>query len=74
MGQARQAASFAGIATVTCLATAIIMIASSWYTNYPFALAPSVRISTVLAADLIATGALSWHAAWGCSSLAACLS
>jgi AGZA family xanthine/uracil permease-like MFS transporter len=36
-----------------------------WYTNYPFALAPSLGISTVLAADLIATGALSWQAAMG---------
>ena len=52
-------ASFAAIATATCLAAAIMTIAMGWYTNYPFAVAPSVGISTVLAADLLATHALS---------------
>ena len=65
MGRAPQVASFAGIATATCLAAALMTIAMGWYTNYPFALAPSLGISTVLAADLIATGALSWQAAMG---------
>jgi adenine/guanine/hypoxanthine permease len=63
--QAPQVASFAAIATATCLAAALMTIAMGWYTNYPFALAPSVGISTVLAADLIATQALSWQAAMG---------
>lgn len=65
MGQAPQVASFAGIATATCLAAALMTIAMGWYANYPFALAPSLGISTVLAADLIASGALSWQAAMG---------
>jgi adenine/guanine/hypoxanthine permease len=65
MGQAPQVASFAALATATCLAAALMTIAMGWYTNYPFALAPSLGISTVLAADLIATGALSWQAAMG---------
>jgi adenine/guanine/hypoxanthine permease len=65
IGQAPQVASFAAIATATCLAAALMTIAMGWYTNYPFALAPSLGISTVLAADLIATGALSWQAAMG---------
>jgi AGZA family xanthine/uracil permease-like MFS transporter len=64
-GQAPQVASFAGIATATCLAAAIMTMAMGWYANYPFALAPSLGISTVLAADLIATGALSWQATMG---------
>jgi len=64
-GRAPQVASFAGLATATCLAAAIMTIAMGWYTNYPFAVAPSVGISTVLAADLIATQALSWQAAMG---------
>jgi AGZA family xanthine/uracil permease-like MFS transporter len=64
-GQGVQVASFAAIATATCLAAAIMTIAMGWYTNYPFALAPSVGITTVLAADLIATRALSWQAAMG---------
>jgi AGZA family xanthine/uracil permease-like MFS transporter len=63
--QAPQVASFAGLATATCLAAALMTIAMGWYTNYPFAVAPSVGISTVLAADMIATGALSWQAAMG---------
>jgi AGZA family xanthine/uracil permease-like MFS transporter len=63
--QAPQAASFAGLATATCLAAAIMTLAMGWYTNYPFAVAPSVGITTVLAADLIATQALSWQAAMG---------
>jgi adenine/guanine/hypoxanthine permease len=65
MGRVPQVASFAGLATATCLAAAMMTIAMGWYTNYPFALAPSVGISTVLAADLIATHALSWQAAMG---------
>jgi adenine/guanine/hypoxanthine permease len=65
MGQAPQVASFAGIATATCLAAALMTLAMGWYTNYPFALAPSLGISTVLAADLIATGVLSWQATMG---------
>lgn len=64
-GQAPQVASFAGLATATCLAAALLTLAMGWYTNYPFALAPSVGISTVLAADLIATHALSWQATMG---------
>lgn len=64
-GQAPQVASFAGLATATCLAAALMTIAMGWYTNCPFAVAPSIGISTVLAADLIATGALSWQAAMG---------
>jgi AGZA family xanthine/uracil permease-like MFS transporter len=64
-GQAPQVASFAGVATATCLAAALMSLAMGWYTNYPFAVAPSVGISTVLAADLIATHALSWQAAMG---------
>jgi AGZA family xanthine/uracil permease-like MFS transporter len=64
-GQAPQVAPFAALATATCLAAAIMTIAMGWYTNYPFALAPSLGISTVLAADLIATGALSWQATMG---------
>ena len=63
--QAPQVASFAGLATATCLAAAIMTLAMGWYTNYPFAVAPSVGITTVLAADLIATQALSWQAAMG---------
>jgi AGZA family xanthine/uracil permease-like MFS transporter len=65
MGRAPQVASFAGIATATCLAAALMTIAMGWYANYPFALAPSLGISTVLAADLIASGALSWQATMG---------
>lgn len=64
-GQAPQVASFAGLATATCLSAALLTLAMGWYTNYPFALAPSVGISTVLAADLIATHALSWQATIG---------
>ncbi len=64
-GQGVQVASFAGLATATCLAAALMTIAMGWYTNYPFAVAPSVGITTVLAADLIATHALSWQAAMG---------
>jgi AGZA family xanthine/uracil permease-like MFS transporter len=64
-GQAPQVASFAGLATATCLSAALLTLAMGWYTNYPFALAPSVGISTVLAADLIATHALSWQATMG---------
>jgi adenine/guanine/hypoxanthine permease len=64
-GQAPQVPSFAGLATATCLAAALMTIIMGWYTNYPFAVAPSVGISTVLAADLIATHALSWQAAMG---------
>jgi adenine/guanine/hypoxanthine permease len=64
-GRAPLIASFAGLATATCLAAAIMTIAMGWYTNYPFAVAPSVGITTVLAADLIATQALSWQAAMG---------
>lgn len=63
--QAPQVASFAGIATATCLSAALLTLAMGLYTNYPFALAPSVGISTVLAADLIATHALSWQATMG---------
>ncbi|MBK9715104.1 MAG: hypothetical protein IPO81_28025 [Kouleothrix sp.] len=44
-GQAPQVASFAGIATATCLAAALMTIAMGWYANYPFALAPSLGIS-----------------------------
>jgi AGZA family xanthine/uracil permease-like MFS transporter len=65
MGRVPQVASFAALATATCLAAALMTIAMGWYTNYPFALAPSLGISTVLAADLIATGALSWQATMG---------
>src|SRR6266545_7498366 len=61
-GREPQVASFAGLATATCLAAAMMTIAMGWYANYPFALAPSLGISTVLAADLIASGALSWQA------------
>jgi AGZA family xanthine/uracil permease-like MFS transporter len=64
-GQAPQVASFAAIATATCLAAALMTIAMGWFTNYPFAIGPSVGISTVLAADLIATHALPWQAAMG---------
>src|SRR4051794_28914160 len=64
-GRAPQVASFAGLATATCLAAAMMTIAMGWYTNYPFAVAPSVGISTVLAADLMATHALPWQAAMG---------
>jgi adenine/guanine/hypoxanthine permease len=64
-GREGQVASFAGIATATCLAAALMTIAMGWYANYPFALAPSLGISTVLAADLIATHALSWQATMG---------
>jgi adenine/guanine/hypoxanthine permease len=64
-GRAPQVASFAGLATATCLAAALMTIAMGWYTNYPFAVAPSIGISTVLAADLIATQALSWQATMG---------
>ena len=64
-GQAPQVASFAGLATATCLASALLTLAMGWYTNYPFALAPAIGISTVLAADLIATHALSWQATMG---------
>src|SRR4029453_17509019 len=64
-GRAPQVASFAGLATATCLAAALKTIAMGWYTNYPFAVAPSVGIATVLAADLIATHALSWQATMG---------
>jgi AGZA family xanthine/uracil permease-like MFS transporter len=42
MGQAPQVASFAALATATCLAAALMTIAMGWYTNYPFALAPSL--------------------------------
>jgi xanthine/uracil/vitamin C permease (AzgA family) len=73
-GRAEHVASFAGLATATCLAAAMMTIAMGWYTNYPFALAPSLEISTVLAADLIATHALSWQGAMGCSLWAACSS
>jgi AGZA family xanthine/uracil permease-like MFS transporter len=65
MGQAPQVASFAALATATCLAAALMTIAMGFFTNYPFMLAPSLGISTVLAADLIATGALSWQATMG---------
>jgi AGZA family xanthine/uracil permease-like MFS transporter len=64
-GQEGQVPSFAGVATATCLAAALMTIAMGWYTNYPFAVAPSAGITTVLAADLIATHALSWQAAMG---------
>jgi AGZA family xanthine/uracil permease-like MFS transporter len=64
-GQASQVASFAALATATCLASAIVTIAMGYCTNYPFALAPSLGISTVLAADLLATGALPWQATMG---------
>jgi AGZA family xanthine/uracil permease-like MFS transporter len=64
-GQAPQVASFAGLATATCLAAAVMTIAMGWYTNYPFAVAPSLGITTVLAADLMATHALPWPAAMG---------
>jgi AGZA family xanthine/uracil permease-like MFS transporter len=65
VGREPQVASFAGIATATCLAAALMTIAMGWYANYPFALAPSLGISTVLAADLIATGSLTWQATMG---------
>jgi AGZA family xanthine/uracil permease-like MFS transporter len=65
MGREPQVASFAALATATCLAAALMTIAMGWYANYPFALAPSLGISTVLAADLIASGALSWQATMG---------
>src|SRR6266540_7139484 len=39
-GQGVKDASFAGLATATCQAAAIMTIAMGWYTNYPFAVAP----------------------------------
>lgn len=64
-GQAPQVPSFAGLVTATCLASALMSIAMGWYTNYPFAVGPAVGISTVLAADLMATHGLPWQAAMG---------
>jgi AGZA family xanthine/uracil permease-like MFS transporter len=62
---AGQAPPFAGIVTATCLAAAVMTITMGWYTNYPFAVAPSLGITTVLAADLMTTHALPWQAAMG---------
>ncbi|HMQ33636.1 MAG TPA: NCS2 family permease [Chloroflexaceae bacterium] len=64
-GQAPQVPPFAGLVTATCLAAAVMSIAMGWYTNYPFAVGPAVGITTILAADLMATHALPWQAAMG---------